>query len=88
MKLSRINYSTAMFFGISSLVLNLILGIFQWVAKDLLVSQGIIFNPLQSLVYVPLISGIVIWILFVIGIWIYNFLAMNGFPISWEVSKK
>ncbi len=77
-----------MFFGVASLVLNLILGIFQWAAKDLLIAQGIVVEPLQTIVYAPLISGIVIWILSIAGIWIYNFLAKNGFPISWEVSKK
>lgn len=86
MKLERINYGSAVFFGVSVLVLQLVVGLVQFLARDALILQGYQVVPFQVLVAAPLIGGVVGYLVFLVMIVIYNAIAMK-YPISWEVKK-
>jgi len=87
MKLTKIKYGSAVFFGAFALVMYLLLGLLQWSLRDVLLAQGIQLTALQTFVYAPVIGGVVAYILTVIMIAIYNNVAKR-YPIAWEISKK
>jgi len=89
MKLSKVSYRSAVFFGVFTLVTQLIMGIVQYFAQDALIAQGLppVTGP-QAFIIAPLVSGVVAYIFTALIICIYNFVARNGYPISWEVGKK
>ncbi len=87
MKLTKIKYSSAVFFGVSALVMYLLLGLLQWSLKDVLLASGIQLTALQTFVYAPVIGGIVAYVLVLLMIAIYNSVAKK-YPIAWEVGKK
>jgi len=89
MKLSRINYSAAMFFGILAIVMYFLSGLLQVLLSTNypeLVSVVGPADPLQALVIVPIIGGIIIYIALIIVIAVYNLVAKK-WPISWEMKK-
>jgi len=89
MKLTKINYVSAVFVGVSALVMYLILGIFQLIliSQDptLVALMGSVSNT-QVLVYTPIIGGIVAYIFMLIMILVYNLVARK-YPASWNISK-
>ena len=87
MKLTKIKYGSAVFFGVFALVMYLLLGVLQWSLRDVLLAQGIQLTALQTFVYAPVIGGIVGYILIVIMIAVYNYVAKK-YPIAWDVDKK
>jgi len=87
MKLTKIKYGSAVFFGVFALVMYLILGVLQWSLRDVLLAQGIQLTALQTFVYAPVIGGIVAYVIILIAIGIYNCVAKK-YPITWEVDKK
>ena len=86
MKLTKISYGSAVFFGVFFLVMYLLLGALQWSLRDVLLAQGIQLTALQTFVYAPIIGGIIGYILIVIMIAVYNAVAKK-YPIAWEVKK-
>ncbi|MFH0711704.1 MAG: hypothetical protein V1889_01410 [archaeon] len=86
MKLTKIRYGSAVFFGAFTLVMYLLLGALQWTLRDVLLASGIQLTALQTFVYAPIIGGIVGYILALIMIAIYNAVATR-YPIAWEVKK-
>ncbi len=88
MKLKNINYKSAAFFGILTLVLSLIQGAFGLIISAAYPGQFPALTPVQALVSAPLIGGFLGYFFAIIVIWIYNFVARKGYPISWEVDKK
>jgi len=87
MKLTKIKYGSAVFFGAFALVMYLLLGVLQWSLRDVLLAQGIQLTALQTFVYAPIIGGIVAYVLTLIMIAIYNAVAKRH-PVEWEISKK
>ena len=87
MKLTKIGYGSAVYFGVISLVMYLLLGALQWSLRDVLLAQGIQLTALQTFVYAPIVGGIVGYVIFLIIISVYNSVAKK-YPIAWEVSKK
>lgn len=87
MELKKIYYRSAVFFGAFALVMYLLLGVLQWSLKDALLAQGIQVDALSIFVYAPLIGGVVGYLIVVLLVLVYNFVAKK-YPISWEVSKK
>ena len=87
MRLTKIKYGSAVFFGAFALVMYLFLGALQWSLRDVLLAQGIQLTALQTFVYAPIIGGIVAYILILIMIVIYNAVAKK-YPIAWEIGKK
>mgnify|MGYP001349119281 FL=1 len=89
MKLTKINYVSAVFIGASALVMYFILGVFQLilVSQDptLVALMGSVSN-LQVLVYTPLIGGVVAYVFTLVMILVYNVVAKK-FPISWNIKK-
>lgn len=93
-ELKNISYKSAVFFGIITVVLYLIMGIIQIsFLKNLLAANpdyadvaGSI-TPLNSLVIAPLASGAVVFILALVAIFIYNIIAKK-FPISFDIANK
>ena len=86
MKLKKIRYSSAVYFGVLALVLQLILGALQWPARDQLALMGYEVNAINLFVYAPLLGAIVGFLFAAIAILIYNVVAKK-FPIAWEVKK-
>ncbi|MFA4960515.1 MAG: hypothetical protein WC548_02520 [Candidatus Pacearchaeota archaeon] len=89
MKLSKINYRSAIFFGIFSLVMYFVLGILQLIiVKSSPETSTLIgyVSPLYALVFTPLSGGVVVLLFFLLAIFIYNIIAKK-FPIAWEVKK-
>jgi hypothetical protein len=87
MKLTKIKYGSAVFFGAFALVMYLLLGALQWSLRDVLLAEGIKLTALQTFVYAPVIGAIVAYVIMVLAIAIYNAVAKK-YPIAWEVSKK
>jgi hypothetical protein len=87
MKLTKIRYGSAVFFGVFALIMYLLLGVLQWSLRDVLLAQGIQLTALQTFVYAPVIGGIVAYVLTLIAIVVYNWVAKK-YPIAFEVSKK
>ena len=89
MKLSKINYVSAFFFGAFALVMYLILGILELIMvtriPEVALTIGNI-SPLQALVEAPIIWGVATTLFFLLAILIYNIVAIK-FPISWETKK-
>ena len=89
MKLTKINYVSAVFIGASALVLYFILGVFQLilVSQDptLIALMGSVSN-MQILVYTPVIGGVVAYVFTLIMILVYNVVAKK-YPVSWNVKK-
>jgi len=86
MKLTKIKYGSAVYFGVISLVMYLLLGALQWSLRDVLLAQGIELTALQTFVYAPVVGGIVGYVLLLITIAVYNSVAKK-YPIAWEVKK-
>jgi len=87
MKLTKINYGSAVFFGAIALVMYLALGALQWSLRDVLAAQGIMITGVQTFITAPIVGAIVGYLVMLVVIAIYNFVA-KWYPIGWEVSKK
>ncbi len=89
MKLTKINYVSAVFIGASALVMYFILGVFQLilVSQDptLVALMGSV-SKVQILIYTPIIGGVVAYLFTLLMILVYNVVAKK-FPISWDVKK-
>ena len=89
MKLTKINYVSAVFIGVSAIVMYFILGVFQLilVSQDptLIALMGSVSN-MQILVYTPVIGGVVAYVFTLIMILVYNVVAKK-YPVSWNVKK-
>jgi len=87
MKLTKINYNSAVIFGVLSLVMYLAVGILQWSLRDALIAQGIAVNAMQTFLMAPIIGGVLGYASMVVIIAIYNLVAKR-YPISWDIAKK
>ena len=87
MKLTKINYGSAVFFGAIALVMYLALGALQWSLRDYLAAQGIVITAVQTFVTAPIVGAIVGYVVMLVVIAIYNFVARR-YPISWTIDKK
>ncbi|MFA5060742.1 MAG: hypothetical protein WC494_00290 [Candidatus Pacearchaeota archaeon] len=89
MKLSKIKYSSASFFGVFALVMYLIIGLLSylivWQAPEMTEILGEI-TFLQAVVLTPIVGGVVSYVFVLFAIWIYNLVA-RSYPIAWEVKK-
>jgi len=86
MKLTKINYGSAMFFGVITLLMYLVLAVLQWTLRDVLAAQGVIITWVQTFITTPIIGAVVGYVFAVVIIAIYNLVAMK-YPIGWEVKK-
>lgn len=87
MKISRISYSSAVFFGVFALVISFLYGLLEWAARDI-ISQtyGIEVTAVSSLVLTPIVGGLIGYLVILAAIVIYNIVAMK-FAIGWEIKK-
>jgi hypothetical protein len=86
MKLTKINYGSAAFFGVIALALYLAVGILQWSLREVLLSQGLAVTAISSFVYGPIVGGIVGYLSAFVVIAIYNLVAKK-YPIAWTIKK-
>ena len=88
MELKNIKYRSAVFFAAIGLLMYLLVGIIQvLVARDpAFVAMYGVINPLQALVYAPILGAVMSYILVVIVIFVYNLVAKK-YPIAWEIKK-
>jgi len=87
MKLEKINYKSAVVFGLWSLVMYFVFGISQWIAREqLLAIYGLRVTALSAFVTAPIAGGIAAYLTIVVAIAIYNSVAKR-YPISWIVKK-
>lgn len=86
MKLTKINYNSAVIFGVLSLVMYLAVGVLQWSLKDVLISQGIQVTAVNTFLVAPLVGGVIGYLVVLVAIVLYNMIAKK-YPIAWEVKK-
>ncbi len=86
MKLTKINYNSAVIFGILSLVMYLAVGVLQWSLRDVLIAQGIPVSAVQTFIVAPVVGGIFGYVTLLVVIAIYNLVARK-YPIAWQVKK-
>ena len=86
MKITKINYGSAVFFGVIALVMYLALGVLQWSLRDVLLAQGITITLMQTFVVAPIIGAVVGYLIMVVTIAIYNLVAKK-YPIAWGIGK-
>lgn len=86
MKLTKINYNSAVIFGVFSVAMYLVVGVLQWSLRDALLIQGIVVKPLQTFVVAPLVGGVIGYLFVLVGILLYNSVAKK-YPISWTTNK-
>jgi len=86
MKLTKINYGSAAFFGLIAFIMYLVVGILQWSLREVLISQGMMVTAISSFVYGPIVGGIVGYLSALVVIAIYNFVAKK-YPIAWTIKK-
>ena len=97
MDLKRVKYSSAIFFGVFSLVVYFLIGIIQLVIIKVATNssgaeaqQMVEMMGVQSagvmLILVPIIMGVVTYLVGLLAICVYNWVAKK-YPISWEVKK-
>lgn len=86
MKLTKINYGSAMFFGVITLIMYLALAVLQWSLRSYFAQQGIVITGVQTFVITPIVGAIVGYVVAIVVIAIYNLVAMK-YPIGWTVSK-
>lgn len=87
MKLTKINYNSAVIFGVLSLVMYLAVGVLQWSMKDILIAQGISVSAVQTFIMAPIVGGVVGYLVALVAIALYNVVAKK-YPISWDIAKK
>jgi hypothetical protein len=87
MKLTKINYGSAVFFGLIAFAMYLVVGILQWSLRSVLLENGMMVTAISSFVYGPIVGGIVGYLSALAVIAIYNLVAKK-YPISWEVGKR
>jgi len=86
MKITKINYGSAVFFGAFAFVMYLLLGLLQWSLRDVLIAQGIAITWVQTFVVAPIVGAIVGYLIMIVVIVIYNLVAKK-YPIAWTVAK-
>ena len=89
MKLTKINYVSAVYIGVATLVMYVIMISLQLIiaSQDPLLAPLLAqANKVELLVYTPIIGGVVAYVLALVMIFVYNIVAKK-FPIGWTVSK-
>jgi len=83
MKLLKIKYRSAVFFGVFVFISAILQTLFSHLA------YGSANAPALNLYLLnPLKGAAVMYVTFMVAICIYNFLSKKGYGFSWEVSKK
>lgn len=87
MKLTKFEYSSAIYFGVLSLAISLFSGLVTYIdyklGNNLLVASPSLLN---LFIVGPVIGGVMVYFYFLIAIFLYNNLAKK-YPITWEVKK-
>ncbi len=86
MKLEKINYDSAVIFGVLSVAMYLVVGFLQWSLRDVLMAQGVSISAVQTFIVAPLVGGVVGYLFVLVWIALYNAVARK-YPISWTVKK-
>ncbi len=86
MKITKINYGSAVFFAAASLAMSLLSGLYLWKTKELLAAQGVVITGVQTFITAPLLSTAIGYLTVLAVILIYNLVAKK-YPIAWEVQK-
>jgi hypothetical protein len=87
MKLTKITYGSAVFFGVVTFVSTLVIGLLIAMFPEVGVSMGILSDGYLMALYSAVFQGVSIYLGVLIMIAIYNLIATK-YPISWEVDKK
>jgi len=89
MELKRINYRSAIFFGVFAFIMYFLSGLLQ----ILLVSQFPQYQALvgavprfQTMLTVPIVGGVLGYLFSLLAILVYNKVALK-YPVSWVVKK-
>ena len=90
MKLTKVNYNSAVYFGVISFIFSIISGAVQLMMAAKVkgyanLTSGV--STIQVILYFPLAIGLITYFFALIVIWVYNGVAKK-FPISWEVEKE
>jgi len=94
MELKRVKFCSAVYVGVIALVMYLIVGALQLIlfaqapelAAAIAASGGVLPTASQALVMTPIIGAVVGYVVAIIAILVYNFVAQK-YPIAWEIKK-
>ena len=87
MKLSKISYTSAVFFWATALVFFFLYGWMLWSMREaILMQSGAEITIGMAFVWLPLVGSLMVYAMTTVAIFIYNLVARK-YPISWEVKK-
>ena len=86
MKLTKINYGSAVYFAVISLAMSLLSGLYLWQTRDVLIAQGFAVTWVQTFITAPLVSTVIGYLIVLVIIGVYNLVAKK-YPIAWEIKK-
>jgi len=89
MELKKINYRSAVFFGVFALVAYFLSGLLQIILVNQFPQfQAVVGSvpKVQTMILVPLVGGVFGYVFSLFAIFIYNKVAMKH-PISWVIKK-
>ena len=86
MKLTKINYGSAVFFGAIAFVMFLASGLYLWGFRDVLLAEGVVLTWVQTFIVAPIVGAIVGYLIMIVVIVIYNAVAKK-YPVAWTVAK-
>jgi len=88
MKLTKINYGSAVFFGVVAAVTVLVIGLLAVALPQFAAAMGLQSAlPLLGVLFASLMQGLSVYAFILFSIVVYNLVAKK-FPVSWEVAKK
>ncbi len=86
MKLTKINYVSAVYFAAITLIMYEVLAVLQWSLRSVLAAQGISITLVNTFITAPIIGAVVGYLAVIVMILVYNLVAKK-YPISWEIKK-
>lgn len=87
MKLTKINYNSAVFFGVITFLSTLIGGLLMAAFPQISAKLGTSVLTYRMALYTTVAQTISVYVGVLFAIFIYNLIAKQ-YPISWETSKK
>jgi hypothetical protein len=88
MKLSKINYMSAVTFGIFAFIMFFVLGILRLVVVSAIPALSSVFgesHPVE-IITTPILGGLTVLLFFLLVIIVYNQIAKK-YPVTWEIKK-
>jgi len=86
MKLTKINYGSAVFFGVLGFVSVFLLGLAAMISTRIAIIMQMVGLTFKEVIYISLTQGISAYVGIFFSVLVYNLIAKK-YPISWTVKK-